>query len=89
MGRHEVGFVENTHKVPLDHGGCLFNSKFYVNKVPGNFHISTHSAGSQPTSPDMRHEIHSVVFGEDMQVDLNNLFFNWAQNLSLLFAFMS
>ena len=35
MGRHEVGFVENTLKTPLgpDKKGCRFEGRFYVNKV--------------------------------------------------------
>ena len=35
MGRHEVGFVENTVKTPLGNGneGCLFEARFYINKV--------------------------------------------------------
>ena len=35
MGRHEVGFVENTIKTPLgiDQEGCLFEARFHINKV--------------------------------------------------------
>lgn len=33
MGRHEVGFVENTQKTPVDVGGCRFEAKFFINKV--------------------------------------------------------
>ena len=35
MGRHEVGFVENTVKTPIgiDEEGCLFEARFHVNKV--------------------------------------------------------
>jgi hypothetical protein len=35
MGRHEVGFVENTVKTPLgkDQEGCLFEARFQINKV--------------------------------------------------------
>ena len=35
MGRHEVGFVENTVKTPLGAGseGCLFEARFHINKV--------------------------------------------------------
>ncbi|XP_071033182.1 endoplasmic reticulum-Golgi intermediate compartment protein 1 isoform X3 [Parasteatoda tepidariorum] len=65
MGRHEVGFVENTEKVPVgpDNKGCRFEGSFYINKVPGNFHVSTHSASSQPDAIDMRHIIHECSFG--------------------------
>ena len=34
LGRHEVGFVDNTEKIPLDNGlGCRFKSHFKINKV--------------------------------------------------------
>lgn len=32
MGRHEVGFVENTEKTPVG-AGCRFEGKFYIHKV--------------------------------------------------------
>uniref|UniRef100_A0A674CXJ3 Endoplasmic reticulum-Golgi intermediate compartment protein n=1 Tax=Salmo trutta TaxID=8032 RepID=A0A674CXJ3_SALTR len=37
-------------------------------QVPGNFHVSTHSATAQPQSPDMTHLIHKLAFGEKLQV---------------------
>ena len=33
-------------------------------KVPGNFHVSTHAARSQPQNPDMTHEILELRIGE-------------------------
>ncbi|XP_059175916.1 endoplasmic reticulum-Golgi intermediate compartment protein 1-like [Physella acuta] len=67
MGRHEVGFRDNTHKEPLNEGkGCRFESHFLINKVPGNFHVSTHSAKSQPENPDMTHIVHKLRFGMDL-----------------------
>ena len=89
MGRHEVGFVDNVKRIPLDNGkGCRFQANFKINKVrkcsrldcpldaeqtyrlgsfccqvPGNFHISTHSAQQQPTSPNMAHIVHDVTLG--------------------------
>lgn len=36
-------------------------------QVPGNFHVSTHSAETQPDNPDMTHIIHKVRFGMDLQ----------------------
>ena len=35
MGRHEVGFVENTVKTPVgsNNEGCLFEARFQINKV--------------------------------------------------------
>ncbi|KAK1159194.1 endoplasmic reticulum-Golgi intermediate compartment protein 1, partial [Acipenser oxyrinchus oxyrinchus] len=79
MGRHEVGHIDNSMKIPLNNGyGCRFEGKFSVNKrlsflcffpqVPGNFHVSTHSATAQPQSPDMTHVIHKLTFGEKLQV---------------------
>lgn len=34
MGRHEVGHIENSMKVPLNDGyGCRFEGEFSINKV--------------------------------------------------------
>ncbi|KAM7389568.1 hypothetical protein PAMP_023535 [Pampus punctatissimus] len=69
MGRHEVGHIDNSMKIPLNRGdGCRFEGEFTINKVPGNFHVSTHSATAQPQNPDMTHIIHKLVFGEKLQV---------------------
>ncbi|XP_078484952.1 endoplasmic reticulum-Golgi intermediate compartment protein 1 [Ciona intestinalis] len=69
MGRHEVGMVDNSEKVPTHDGnGCLFTSRFQINKVPGNFHVSTHSARSQPDNPDMTHEIKELRIGDNMVI---------------------
>ncbi|XP_062591964.1 endoplasmic reticulum-Golgi intermediate compartment protein 1-like [Saccostrea cucullata] len=68
MGRHEVGFQDNTQKFDVNGGtGCRMESHFLINKVPGNFHVSTHSAEQQPDNPDMTHLIHKVRFGMDLQ----------------------
>ncbi|XP_013383276.1 endoplasmic reticulum-Golgi intermediate compartment protein 1-like [Lingula anatina] len=65
LGRHEVGFVEDTDKTPINEmRGCRFKASFNINKVPGNFHISTHASQVQPDSPNMNHIIHSLVFGD-------------------------
>jgi len=65
MGRHEVGFVDNTEKTPINgNTGCLFHSTFQINKVPGNFHVSTHSSHKQPKISDFSHKIKEVRFGE-------------------------
>lgn len=66
-GRHEVGFIENTLKLPINNGaGCRLETQFYINKVPGNFHVSTHSAKRQPSAVDMAHVIHCLKFGDDL-----------------------
>ncbi|KAI1288000.1 Endoplasmic reticulum-Golgi intermediate compartment protein 1 [Halotydeus destructor] len=67
MGRHEVGFHENMEKTPINDGqGCFFHSSFKINRVPGNFHVSTHSAASQPDKIDMSHVVNSLTFGHDL-----------------------
>jgi len=34
MGRHEVGFVDNVERLPVEEGlGCRFKATFKVNKV--------------------------------------------------------
>ncbi|CAJ0940264.1 unnamed protein product, partial [Ranitomeya imitator] len=69
MGRHEVGHIDNSMKIPLNNGnGCRFEGRFTINKVPGNFHVSTHSATAQPQNPDMSHFIHKLSFGDTLQV---------------------
>jgi hypothetical protein len=69
LGRHEVGFAENINKIPFNNGaGCRFEGEFRINKVPGNFHLSTHSAQLQPQSTDFAHIIHNLTFGEDIHV---------------------
>jgi hypothetical protein len=36
LGRHDVGFIENTLKTPWNKGkGCIFESRFHINRVPG------------------------------------------------------
>lgn len=37
MGRHEVGHIENSMKIPLNQGaGCRFEGEFIINKVRVN-----------------------------------------------------
>ncbi|XP_008102896.1 endoplasmic reticulum-Golgi intermediate compartment protein 1 isoform X4 [Anolis carolinensis] len=68
MGRHEIGHIDNSVKIPLNNGdGCRFESHFSINKIPGNFHVSTHSATAQPQNPDMTHVIHKLSFGDQLQ----------------------
>lgn len=45
----------------------LFGVSDLTWQVPGNFHVSTHSAETQPDNPDMTHIIHKVRFGMDLQ----------------------
>ncbi|XP_022669576.1 endoplasmic reticulum-Golgi intermediate compartment protein 1-like isoform X4 [Varroa jacobsoni] len=67
-GRHEVGHIADTTKTELHNGkGCNFVAKFIINKVPGNFHVSTHAVRVQPDDIDMSHEIHALRFGDHLQ----------------------
>ncbi|XP_060563221.1 endoplasmic reticulum-Golgi intermediate compartment protein 1-like isoform X2 [Ruditapes philippinarum] len=68
MGRHEVGFQDNTEKIPQNEdNGCRMETHFLINKVPGNFHVSTHAAKNQPAQGDMRHVVHKLRFGMDLE----------------------
>jgi len=70
LGRHEVGFVDDTVKTPIyGDKGCRLAAKFKINKVPGNFHISTHSTKKQPTQVDMTHFIREVRFGDKVYIN--------------------
>lgn len=69
LGRHEVGFHDNTLKIPDNNGlGCRINASFTIARVPGNFHISTHSVAVQPSNGDMKHVIHDLTFGDSIKV---------------------
>lgn len=75
LGRHEVGFHDNTMKIDEKDGvGCRLNASFSINRVPGNFHISTHSASSQPLNGDMKHVIHDLTFGDSIKVRWDQMF---------------
>lgn len=68
LGRHEVGFIEDTAKVDINNGnGCRMRTIFKINKVPGNFHVSTHASHEQPQDPNMEHYIHDLTFGEHVE----------------------
>ena len=67
QGRHEVGYLENTRKLPINKDkGCSFGGSFNINKVPGNFHISTHSTKERPPRYDFNHEVVQLYFGEQL-----------------------
>lgn len=74
-GRHEVGALDNMIKSPIEsidnkgnkRSGCRLEINFQINKVPGNFHLSTHSASNQPSVIDMAHIIHEISFGDDVR----------------------
>lgn len=68
LGRHEVGHVEDTSRTEINNGeGCRMKVLFKVNRVPGNFHVSTHAAQAQPQQSDMGHHIHSLTFGDHFE----------------------
>ncbi|CAF0806097.1 unnamed protein product [Brachionus calyciflorus] len=65
LGRHEVGFIQDTMKTDINNDqGCRMKVSFKVNKVPGNFHVSTHGSSDQPENPNMSHHINDLTFGE-------------------------
>lgn len=74
-GRHEVGALDNMVKTTIEsldsqgkkHEGCRLEVFFQINKVPGNFHLSTHSASQQPSVIDMAHIVHEISFGDDVK----------------------
>lgn len=74
-GRHEVGSmdhmiksqIESTDETGTKYNGCRLEVTFQINKVPGNFHLSTHSASHQPNVIDMAHVIHEISFGDDVR----------------------
>jgi len=76
LGRHEVGFVDNTEKTPIGNNneGCIFHSTFFINKVPGNFHISTHSSHKQPEDPDFSHVIKEIRLGDKILTNVPGSF---------------
>ena len=52
--------------------GCRVEGTVIINKVPGNFHLSTHAFGDvvqkiymQGRSLDFSHTIHHLSFGDD------------------------
>ena len=68
LGRHEVGFIDNTVKNDINDGqGCRMQISFKINKVPGNFHVSTHSSIEKPENPNMAHVINDLTFGEHVE----------------------
>ena len=44
---------------------------FFLDQVPGNFHVSTHASRQQPENPDMTHFVHKVAFGHEVKVITN------------------
>jgi len=50
----QVGFIDDTAKYDINNGaGCRMRVLFRINKVPGNFHVSTHASHEQPEHPNM------------------------------------
>ena len=59
-----------------DHEGCKLSGAVFINKVPGNFHISTHAFGdivmmlkSQGYNFDFSYKIHHMSFGNKDDFD--------------------
>jgi len=67
MGRHEVGNFNDMVKTDLETGGCRLQATFKINKVSGNFHVSTHAKSSQAgKNVVFKHTIHQLLFGESI-----------------------
>ncbi|XP_063719728.1 endoplasmic reticulum-Golgi intermediate compartment protein 1-like [Symsagittifera roscoffensis] len=69
MGRHEVGNFENMKKLKLgpDGRGCRLEASFKINKVSGNFHVSTHARSQQAgKNVNFKHQLHNLIFGESI-----------------------
>ena len=48
--------------------GCRIDGSFKIVHVPDNFHVSTHSAESQPKNDVMKHIIHELTFGDTTEI---------------------
>lgn len=59
-------------------------TSFRINKVPGNFHVSTHASHEQPVDTNMGHEIHDLTIGEHVEVYKQELTL-WFLNLYSIF----
>lgn len=64
---------ERANKAFSDKEGCRVKGHFFVNKVPGNFHISCHAFSgvlnkvfndNKLTTIDLSHKINHLSFGE-------------------------
>ena len=64
-----------TIKAMDEEEGCLLEGTVIINKVPGNFHLSTHAFGyviqkiyMNGRKLDFTHTIHHLSFGNDTQM---------------------
>lgn len=71
--------LERANKAFQDKEGCRFYGTFSVNKVPGNFHVSSHAymdhvnvifSQNGINTIDLSHNIHHISFGEDKDLKL-------------------
>jgi len=75
-GDEEQPEYEEVKKAIQDKEGCRLYGTFYVNKVPGNFHISSHAFGTTIQRLfseglmqwDVTHKINHISFGDDSQI---------------------
>jgi Endoplasmic reticulum vesicle transporter len=75
---------EEVKKQIIEGEGCRLYGTFLVNKVPGNFHISSHAFGytiqrlfsDGITNFDVNHKIHHISFGDDSDIKLIKSTFN-------------
>eukprot|EP00744_Colponema_vietnamica_P005440 GILI01007973.1.p1 GENE.GILI01007973.1~~GILI01007973.1.p1 ORF type:complete len:356 (+),score=101.40 GILI01007973.1:82-1068(+) len=71
-GSHSEVDLDRVRKEVEDKEGCQMVGYIFVNKVPGNFHISTHSQShilnrvfSSLESVDVSHSVNHISFGDD------------------------
>jgi hypothetical protein len=72
----EMPQLEKVIKEMEDQEGCQLYGYFYVNKVPGNFHISAHAYGSVVQQLislgyydfSVSHTVNSLSFGEKLDI---------------------
>jgi hypothetical protein len=75
---------EKVKKEIIDQEGCRIRGYFLVNKVPGNFHISSHAfapviqrlASDGYFNFDLSHKINHIFFGEDKDLKIIRNTFN-------------
>jgi hypothetical protein len=66
---------DETIKAMDDQEGCKVEGTIIINKVPGNFHLSTHAFGQviqklymNGRQLDFTHTLHHLSFGNDTQM---------------------
>ena len=73
----EMPEFESVKNQMIQHNGCRLKGSFSVNKVPGNFHISSHAYGpviqrlaqeGYFQNYELSHKINHISFGDDAAI---------------------